>query len=83
MVAAADQAITRFYNEWQDQYGQLRPHYSALAEALAGLGTEGLASRWSRAGRELNIEAVTFYLDPGTFRNMPTDFLPRVIPVEH
>ena len=83
MVAAANQTIIRFYNEWQDQRGQHRPHYSALYKALAELGPEGLASRWSRAGRQLNIEAVTFYLDPGSFRNMPTDFLPRVIPLEH
>ena len=83
MVATADPAAIRFYNEWHDQEGQLRPHYAALSEALTELGTQGLGSRWSRAGRQLNIEAVTFYLDPGNYRNMPTDFLPRVIPLEH
>ena len=31
----------------------------------------------------MDLDAVTFYLDPGSYRPMPTDFMPRVIPLEH
>ena len=83
MVAAADTAAARFYNEWQDSQGRPRAHYGPLSEAVSELGPDGLASRWSEAGRLLNVDAVTFYLDPGRYRNMPTDFLPRIIPMAH
>ena len=78
-----DSLATRFYNEWQDSGGQSRPHYEPLHETIAGMGPEVLFHRWSEAQRVVDLDAVTFYLDPGTYRNMPTDFLPRVIPLEH
>ncbi len=33
--------------------------------------------------RQVELDAVTFYLGPGQYRAMPTDFLPRVIPADH
>ena len=78
-----DSLATRFYNEWQDSGGQSRPHYEPLHETIAGMGPEVLFQCWSEAQRVVDLDAVTFYLDPGTYRNMPTDFLPRVIPLEH
>ncbi len=82
MVAASAKGV-RFYSEWQDSGGRVRPHYAGLAEAAGGLGSGGLAGRWDSARRRVDLEAVTFYLDPGSYRVMPTDFLPRVIPLEH
>ena len=83
MVAATGAKAVRFYNEWHDSSGRLRPHYAALSETAEGLGPQRLAARWSSARRQVDLDAVTFYLDPGSYRAMPTDFLPRVIPLEH
>ena len=73
----------KFYNEWQDADGRIRPHYAHLAEMAESLEPDTLAQRWSSARRQVELDAVTFYLDPGSYRAMPTDFLPRVIPLEH
>ena len=83
MVAAADSIALRFYNEWRDSQGILRPQYEALSSTIETVGYDSLASRWTEARRRVNLDAVTFYLDPGTYRDMPTDFLPRVIPLDH
>ena len=72
-----------FYSEWQDGDGRVRPHYAGIAEAVAALGHGGLAGRWGRGRRRVDWDAVTFYLDPGRYRVMPVDFLPRVILPEH
>ena len=73
----------QFYSEWQDVDGRVRPHYAGVSEAAEALGSDALAQRWSSARRQVDLDAVTFYLDPGNYRPMPTDFLPRVIPLEH
>ena len=73
----------KFYNEWQDADGRIRPHYAHLAEMAESLEPSTLAQRWRSARRQVELDAVTFYLDPGSYRAMPTDFLPRVIPLEH
>ncbi len=83
MVAPADSIALKFYNEWRDSQGVLRPQYEALSSTIEKVGYNSLASRWAEARRRVNLDAVTFYLDPGTYRNMPTDFLPRIIPHEH
>ena len=83
MVAAPKQTTPKFYNEWHDSLGHLRPHYNGLYETVMSLGFENLAHRWDRAQRQVGRDGVTFYLDPGNYRNMPTDFLPRVIPQDH
>ena len=83
MVAAAEPSAIKFYNEWHDPQGNLRPHYNSLNETVMTLGFEELAPRWSSAQRQVELDAMTFYMDPGHYRNMPTDFLPRVIPLDH
>ena len=83
MVPIATSRNVAFYNEWHDSDGRLRPHYAALSGSVEAVGPERLAARWSSARRQVDLEAVTFYLDPGSYRAMPTDFLPRVIPMEH
>ena len=83
MVAVASSKAARFYSEWQSADGQVRPHYAALSEATKAVGFDQLGARWSDARRRVERDAVTFYLDPGNYRSMPTDFLPRVIPLQH
>ncbi len=83
MVTVPDARSLEFYNEWQDANGGLRPHYLGLSGAIESAGFENLASRFADAGRRVDLDSVTFYLDPGSYRNMPTDFVPRVIPLEH
>lgn len=83
MVTARLPKSSQFYSEWGDSGGQVRPHYAGIEKAAESLGSGGLARRWGRARRQVELDAVTFYLDPGSYRPMPTDFLPRVIPAEH
>ncbi len=73
----------QFYSEWADPDGRIRPHYAHLAQTAKSIETSNLAQRWRSARRQGDLDAVTFYLDPGRYRAMPTDFLPRVIPLEH
>ena len=82
VVAAGNSTITPFYNEWQDDDGRPRPHYTALSEALRSVGEADLSRRWAAARQNVDFDGVTFYLNPGQYRNMPTDFLPRLIPQE-
>ena len=83
MATFASSRAVEFYNEWHDSDGRLRPHYAALSAATKAVGPETIAARWSSARRRVDLDAVTFYLDPGSYRPMPTDFMPRVIPLEH
>ena len=83
MVAAPESMAVSFYNEWKNSDGGLRPQYEALASTLGFIDPADLSTRLTQAQRRVNLDAVTFYLDPGTYRNMPTDFLPRIMPLEH
>ena len=83
LVAATSSKEVKFYNEWRDGDGRIRTHYEKLFESTGALGAERLAERWREARRRVERDAVTFYLDPSQFRAMPTDFLPRVIPIDH
>ena len=83
MAGSREKVGMRFYNEWEAPSGQPRPHYASLHERVMELGPELLGRRWSDGHRRVDQDAVSFYLDPGTYRSMPTDFLPRVIPLEH
>ena len=83
MVTTTLPKSVQFYSEWQDPDGRIREHYAGLATSAEALGFSALAQRWSSARRQVELDAVTFYLDPGSYRPMPTDFLPRVIPVAH
>ena len=83
MVTGSSLGAVQYYNEWQDAEGRLRPHYLGLGGAVESAGFEILAPRFAEAGKRVDLDSVTFYLDPGSYRNMPTDFVPRVIPLEH
>ena len=71
------------FSEWQHPDGRPRAHYVHLAEVVKTLGAEGLTQRWSQAQRQVDLDAFTFYLDPKQFRLTPTDWLPRIIPMDH
>ena len=83
MVTGTEATTDLFYNEWQDAEGGLRPHYASLARSIESAGFGNLSPRLEEARRQVNLDSVTFHLDPGNYRNVPTDFLPRVIPLEH
>ena len=83
MVAATSSNAVKFYNEWHDGDGRVRAHYEGLFDSTRALGGQRLAERWEQARRRVELDAVTFYLNPGQYRAMPTDFLPRVIPIDH
>lgn len=71
------------FSEWQYVDGRPREHYRRIAEVVDVLGAEGLAQRWRSAQLQVEHDAFTFYLDPRQFRLTPTDWIPRVIPIEH
>ena len=71
------------FSEWQHPDGHPRAHYAHLAEVVKTLGTEGLTQRWAQAQRQVDLDAFTFYLDPKQFRLTPTDWIPRIIPMDH
>ena len=83
MTTTVSETGVQFYNEWQDPEGNLRAHYDRMYKSTQSMGAAGMADRWVQARRRVELEAVTFYLDPGQYRAMPTDFLPRVIPMDH
>ncbi len=77
-----NRAVSAF-SEWQDSEGRVRRHYESIAEAVERLGPQEMARRWGAAGRQVDFDAFTFYLDPRQYRPAPADWLPRVIPAEH
>ncbi len=83
MSGSTNVISNHFYNEWRGPDGDLRPHYVPLSSTLTSFNQGNLALRWREARKQVNLDAMTFYLDPGTYRNMPTDFMPRIIPLEH
>ena len=83
VVTTAEATVDVFYNEWRGTDGELRPHYEGLTRTIESAGFEDLSHRLVDARRQVDLDSVTFYLDPGSYRNMPTDFLPRVIPLAH
>ena len=74
---------TPTFSEWRYPDGRPRDHYARLAAAVETLGPGRMAQRWSSARRQVGLDAFTFYLDPKLFRPTPTDWIPRVIPMEH
>ena len=74
--------LTGAFSEWQNDNGHTHPHYEGIAKAARLMGPDGLASRWSDAQRQIDLDAFTFYLDPKRYRPTPADWIPRVIPAE-
>ena len=71
------------FSEWQYPDGRPREHYAHLADVVETLGADALAGRWERARRQVDLDAFTFFLDPRQFRLTPTDWIPRIIPMDH
>ena len=68
------------YNECLDGESRARPPYAAALAACESLGAAELSQRWRQAKRTAALDAFSFLLDPKTFRTIPTDWIPRIIP---
>ena len=62
--------------------GSTRSVYQPLMHHLESMGVPELRSRWRQANDIAALDAFTFMLDPGEFRTVPTDWLPRIIPAD-
>lgn len=60
--------------------GLPHPHYAPALAALDAMGLDEMQSRWRQAKRAAALDAFSFLLDPKTFRAVPTDWIPRIIP---
>ena len=67
-------------NECLDSDGAVRPAYQGLMDRLGRLGVPEMQRRWRRANDRAARDAFTFMLEPGEFRTVPTDWIPRIIP---
>ena len=77
MTISTPVPLTGAFSEWQNDEGRTRPHYAGIAQAAQLLGPDGLSERWSDAQRQVDLDAFTFYLDPGKYRPTPVDWIPR------
>jgi len=71
------------YNEMVDAEGNLRSHYRAFADWLAGMPTERLARKRAEADTAFHRVGITFAVygeEAGTERLIPFDIIPRIIP---
>jgi uncharacterized circularly permuted ATP-grasp superfamily protein/uncharacterized alpha-E superfamily protein len=76
------EATPGFYDEMLAPGKQLRPHWSALAESLAAMRTQGLTRRWREGQRLIHDNGITYnvYSDPeSTSRPWPLDPLPMMM----
>lgn len=77
-----DYPLDDAYDEMLTAEGVMRPHYRALAEAIAGLPAEELQRRKQSADLSFLTQGITFTVygrDEGTERIFPYDMLPRLI----
>ncbi len=77
-----DYTLDHAYDEMREAAGELRPHYCALAETLAGLPAGELERRKQSADLSFLTQGITFTVygrDEGTERIFPHDLLPRLI----
>jgi uncharacterized circularly permuted ATP-grasp superfamily protein len=77
-----DYPLDHAYDEMREASGDLRPHYRALAETLAGLPADELQRRKQSADLSFLTQGITFTVygrDEGTERIFPYDLLPRLI----
>ena len=74
-----------FFDEMFEAPGRVRPHYAQLADRLADLDHEALASKRLLAEHSYLNQGITFTVysgDEGTERIFPFDLIPRIIPAE-
>jgi uncharacterized circularly permuted ATP-grasp superfamily protein len=77
-----DYPLDQAFDEMREASGELRPHYRALAETLAGLPQEELQRRKQSADLSFLTQGITFTVygrDEGTERIFPYDLLPRLV----
>ena len=73
------------YNESSADGVTPRPHWAHLMESLAGIGSDELEQRWSRAERRIRENGITYniYNDPlGASRPWKIDIVPFLISAE-
>ena len=68
------------HNECFTGEGGARPGYAAALAACENLGAAELSNRWRQAKGMAARDAFSFLLEPKTFRAIPTDWIPRIIP---
>src|ERR1035437_6889147 len=74
--------LDQAFDEMRQPDGDVRAHYRALAETLAGLPPEELQRRKQSADLSFLTQGITFTVygrDEGTERIFPYDLLPRLI----
>ena len=77
-----DYPLDHAWDEMRLPSGELRPHYRALAETLAGLTQDELQRRKQAADLSFLTQGITFTVygrEEGTERIFPYDLLPRLI----
>ncbi|MGA8043466.1 MAG: circularly permuted type 2 ATP-grasp protein, partial [Terracidiphilus sp.] len=77
-----DYPLDRAFDEMREANGDLRPHYLALAEALARLPQDELQRRKQSAELSFLTQGITFTVygrEEGTERIFPYDLLPRLV----
>src|SRR5580700_3649859 len=77
-----DYPLDGAFDEMREPNGELRPHYRALAETLAGLPQEELQRRKQSVDLAFLTQGITFTVygrEEGTERIFPYDLLPRII----
>ena len=75
-------ALDAFWDEMFTAGGEVRPHYSALAERLAGLNPVGVERRRHAAELSFQARGITFAVNQGVEgveKIMPFDLVPRII----
>ena len=80
-----DYPLDRAFDEMREANGDLRVHYRALAETLAGLPHDELQRRKQSAELSFLTQGITFTVygrDEGTEKIFPYDLLPRLITAE-
>ena len=68
------------YSEYLAADGSVQPSYQDALAALGDRDVAGLRDIWRQGKREAALDAFAFLLDPKSFRPMPTDWIPRIIP---
>ena len=70
------------YSEYRAPDGSPLPGYREVMASLGSMDAGRLKEVWRQGRREADLDAFTFLLDPKTFRSIPTDWIPRIIPLE-
>lgn len=73
----------RVLNEAIESDGAPVDTYSPLLTAVHRLGREGMAQRWAKAKRRAALDSFTFCPSADKVTTVPTDWFPRLIPLEH